>query len=193
MSHNEQAHQPWIRKTNTTDISIYVRNSYNTFWRCRAFNGERAHLYRGSWMKTCANSQYRSGGRTSWIPNTWSSGKYLKNCQKCIFICSHYRKCFLATSSENPFYSCYSHTIYYVPCQPEWHLQIKTKEARGSDKIFLKNDQPMKNWGWEMQTRSGVLSIRPCSNATPKSMWTTSAVAWSIRIFIACLSPSPTM
>ena len=44
-----------------------------------------------------------------------------------------------------------------------------------------------------LHTRSGVLSMRPCSNATPRSMCTTSAVSWSIRIFMEWRSPSPTM
>jgi len=42
-------------------------------------------------------------------------------------------------------------------------------------------------------TNSGVRRIFPCSNATPRSMWTTSADDLSIRILDTCLSPSPTM
>ena len=42
-------------------------------------------------------------------------------------------------------------------------------------------------------TTSGVLNVFPCSKATPKSICTNSAVALSINIFCACLSPSPTI
>jgi hypothetical protein len=42
-------------------------------------------------------------------------------------------------------------------------------------------------------TISGVLSVFPCSKATPKSMCTNSAVHLSIRMLWECLSPSPTM
>ena len=28
------------------------KNFWNTFWRCKAFRGDNAHLYRGSWIKT---------------------------------------------------------------------------------------------------------------------------------------------
>lgn len=42
-------------------------------------------------------------------------------------------------------------------------------------------------------TVSGVGKMRPCSNATPRSMWTSSAVRQSIRMFCTWRSPSPRM
>ncbi len=40
-------------------------------------------------------------------------------------------------------------------------------------------------------TISGVLRKRPCSNATPRSMWTTLAVRLWMRMLELCRSPSP--
>jgi len=40
-------------------------------------------------------------------------------------------------------------------------------------------------------TISGVLRKRPCSNATPRSMWTMLAVRLWMRMLELCRSPSP--
>lgn len=46
----------WILRQGGPEHNTYAydqRNDWNTFWRCKAFRGDSAHLYRGSWIKTC--------------------------------------------------------------------------------------------------------------------------------------------
>lgn len=74
----------------------------------------------------------------------------------------------------------YSHQIF----------KYKKTILNNCSDVKMKNQEKIRMKG---RTRSGVFSINPCSNATPRSMCTTSAVAWSIKMFMECRSPRPTM
>lgn len=120
---------------------------------------------------------------------------YFNNSEQCFFICPHDRESFLTTSSKHTFNTSNTHAIYNISCQPKWNLQVEQKKVFYKGRTGSWYSQKFRNIKCDVpsHTRSGVLSIRPCSNATPRSMCTTSAVSWSMRIFTEWRSPRPTI
>ena len=96
---------------------------------------------------------------------------YFNDSQESFFISSHHSKRFLTTSSVNTFNSSNAHPVYDISSKPERYLEkmfevTKKSNHNMSTPYYCKSDHRK----IYRQTRSGVLSINPCSKATPRSI-----------------------